>query len=244
MCCAAQVSSITPSAMSSDWCIAVVEYAHLLPDDPYMIRQNPVCIQDSPLPVMCIEDDSAGEVESAIELSQHYDPPNTCPLVFISQKRVREAQPSCLDRLPHECNGVYMSSLDSNKVARKEKEISKPIKRVGKEVSQEKNEKFLKIDDPNERTQNWHGSRKRNTTVLTAHGDIPVILLDYGVDHGQRCEDVNTEGRIGDNDKVTNTEQASLPESKEDDKNTSSIEGMRTILNYFESIISNFSHHL
>lgn len=230
MCCAAQVSSITPSAMSSDWCIAVVEYSHLMPDDRYMIRQNPVCIQDSPLPVMCIEDDSAGAAESTIEISHHYDPPNTRPLVLISQKRVREAQQAFLDHFSPECYGVHTSSLDSNKVARKEKEMSKPIERVVKEVSQEKSEKFLKTDDPTERALKGHGSSNKNTTVLTAHGDIPVIPLDYGVDHGQRCEDVNTEGRITDNDEVTNIAQASLPESGED-KNTTTI-GTRTILNY------------
>jgi hypothetical protein len=231
MCCAAQVSSITPSAMSSDWCIAVVEYAHLLPDDPYMIRQNPLCIQDSPLPVMCIEDDSAGEVENTIEISQHHDPPNIFPLVHISHKRVREAQQPFIDSLAAKCNGDHISSHDASKVARKGEEISTPIERVIKEVSQEKNEKFLKVDYPTDRARNWHGSSNKNTTVLTAHDDIPVIPLDYGVDHGQCCEDVNTEGRITDNDEVSHTEQASLPESKED-KNTTTVEGTRSILNY------------
>lgn len=230
MCCAAQVSSITPSAMSSDWCIAVVEYAHLLPDDPYLIRQNTICIQDSPYPVMCIEDDSAGAVENATEISQHHDPPNIRPLVLINQKRVREAQQPFLDVTGPECNGDHISSLDSNKVARKE-EMSKPIERVVKEVSQEKNEKFLKIDYPTERVQNGRGSRNKNTTILPAHGDIPVIPLDYGVDHGQRREDVNTEGRITDNDEVMNTEQASLPKSREEDKNATTKEGTRTIMN-------------
>jgi hypothetical protein len=243
MCCAAQVSSITPSAMSSDWCIAVVEYSHLLPDDPYMIRQNPICNQDSPLPVMCIEDDSAGAVEYTVEIHQHHDRPNVFQLADISQKRDREALQPFLDRFSPECSGDHMSSLDSNKVARKEK-ILKPIERAVKEVSQEKNEKFLKVDHPTERAQNWRGGGSMNTTVLTARGDIPVIPLDYGIDHGQRCKDVNTESRITDHDEVTNTEQASLPESKEEDKNMTVTEGTRTILNYIGSIIPNFSHQL
>ena len=231
MCCTAQVSSITPSAMSSDWCIAVVEYAHLLSDDPYMIRQNSVCIQDSPHPKVCIEDDSAGAVENTVEISQHYDPASICPLLNISQKRVREMQQPFLDRLSSECNGDHMSSHDSNKVARKEV-ISKPIERVVKEVSQEKKKKFLKIDYPTEKAQNRCGSRNKNTSVLTAHGDIPIILLDYGVDHGQRCEDVSTVGRITGNVEIKNTEQATLPESIEEDKNVTTKEGTRSILKY------------
>jgi hypothetical protein len=244
MCCAAQVSSITPSVMSSDWCIAVVEYSHLLPDDPYTIRQNPICIPDSPLPVMCIEDGSAGAVEYTIEIPEGHDSPDIRRLVPISQKRDRETQQFFLDRFSPECNGDHISSHESNKAAKKEKKISKPIERVVKEVSQEKSEKFLKDDHPTERAQNWRGGSNKNAAVLTAHGNIPVIPLDYGVDHGQRCEDVNTENRITDNDEVIKTEQASPPQSKEEDKNTTTKEGTRTILNYIVSIIPNFSHQL
>lgn len=225
---------MSPSAMSSDWCIAVVEHVHLLSNghEPHLIKQNSSYLQDNVVPVMWIEDDSAGAgagaMETIIETSQLQEPMKSYPTpqITITEKRDREMGQGILDGLSDYCICFCTSSYEGSKVVRRGEDEMKPLDQVVNVVSEAKTANNFK-----KKYQHGRGNIDDGTTVA-AHSYNRDIPLDSGITNELTLKKTKTNLKVKLNEGIKITEQISPTQSVEVERTVATGEGNKVILNY------------
>ena len=237
MCCVAKVGSNSPSAMSSDWCIAVVEHAHLLSNEhePHLIMQNSSYLQDNVPPVAWIEDDSAGAgaMDTIIEASQLQEPMKSYPTpqITITEKYDREMSQGILDGLSDECIGFCTSSYEGctegSKVVRRGNDKMKPLNQVVNIVSEAKTANNFK-----NKCQHGRGNMDYGTTAA-AHSYNSDIPLDSGITNELTLKKTKTNLKVKCNEKmkIKRNQQISPTQSKAVERTAATEEGNEVILN-------------
>lgn len=230
---------MSPSAMSSDWCIAVVEYAHLLSHEPHLIKQNSSYLQDNVLPVICIEDedDSAGDMETIIETPQLQEPLISYPSQQITQKCHRETGRGILDcrSLSPEGNDFCTTSNEGSKVVRCGKDEMRPLDQVVNIVSEAKTANNFKNKNSNTNgivmDQHCRENMDDSATVV-AHSDYRDIPLDSGITNELTSKKIKTNLKVKYNEEIKSTAQTSPIQSKKEEITVATEEGNKVILDH------------
>ena len=203
-----------------------------MPDESNLTGKNTSRIRDKLLPVMCVEDDSTGVVETKIEIRQLEDSPKIGPLAQITQKRCRETEQQFLDCLSAKCKCLRTSSNDGLKIARKEEEMVKPLEHVIKIVSEAKSGSRFKHKNTTDRAEDWYGRGNVIGTLVTAYHDIPDIPVAPCLDLEQICKDSKTKVRMKHIKEFTSAEKTSSKMPRQEEMSVAADEGKQF---YFDS---------
>ena len=222
---------MSPSAMSSDWCIAVVEYAHLLSHETQLRKQNSSYLHDNVLPVICIED----EDDTIIETSQLQEPLISYPSHQITKKCHRETGRgilNCLSILP-EGNDFCTTSNEGSNVVRCGKDKMKPLDQVVNIVSEAKTANSFKNKNKSSDSykivmdQQCRGNKDDGTTVA-AHPNYRDIPLDSGIINELTSKKTKSNLKLKCNEETKSTEQTSPIQSKKEEITVATEEGNKS----------------